>query len=245
MHVRVHLRPLLPKFRNGPPLWTRCAPRRGAHHRQGEKLGTRPLRSAPRRRMWRQTAQRGLGAGQRLGARRAFSSVSKGHVGDPGHWVGAPSSAFVEKLQFFHPHVHDLPATMPTFRLIDDAGVPLPGAVLPDLDKDTCVAMQETMVRVNEFDRVFYDAQRQGRLSFYFTNRGEEAQAVGSAAALAPEDWVWPQYRELGVIFWRGYTMEECANRTPTPTPARAASAPAPRLSPRARDVLARRVLPQ
>ena len=163
--------------------------------------------------MWRQTAQRGLGAGQRLGARRAFSSVSKGHVGDPGHWVGAPSSAFVEKLQFFHPHVHDLPATMPTFRLIDDAGVPLPGAVLPDLDKDTCVAMQETMVRVNEFDRVFYDAQRQGRLSFYFTNRGEEAQAVGSAAALAPEDWVWPQYRELGVIFWRGYTMEECANR--------------------------------
>ena len=169
--------------------------------------------------MWRQTAQRGLGAGQRLGARRAFSSVSKGHVGDPGHWVGAPSSAFVEKLQFFHPHVHDLPATMPTFRLIDDAGVPLPGAVLPDLDKDTCVAMQETMVRVNEFDRVFYDAQRQGRLSFYFTNRGEEAQAVGSAAALAPEDWVWPQYRELGVIFWRGYTMEECANRTPTPTP--------------------------
>ena len=102
---------------------------------------------------------------------------------------------------------------MPTFRLIDDDGVPIEGAVLPEIDKETCVAMQETMVRVNEFDRVFYDAQRQGRLSFYFTNRGEEAQAVGSAAALKPEDWVWPQYRELGVIFWRGYTMEECANR--------------------------------
>ena len=99
----------------------------------------------------------------------------------------------------------------------DDEGVPLPGAVLPELDKELCVKMQETMVTVNEFDKVFYDAQRQGRLSFYFTNRGEEAQAVGSAAALSDEDWVWPQYRELGVIFWRGYTMEECANRAPRP----------------------------
>ena len=52
-----------------------------------------------------------------------------------------------------------------------------------------------------------------GRVKLVLENGGEEAQAVGSAAALAPEDWVWPQYRELGVIFWRGYTMEECANR--------------------------------
>jgi len=139
--------------------------------------------------------------------------VSKGTTGDAGYYVGAPTTTFVDKLHFYHPHVHDLPATMPTFRLIDDDGVPLPGAVLPEIDRETCVEMMETMVRVNEFDRVFYDAQRQGRLSFYFTNRGEEAQAVGSAAALAPEDWVWPQYRELGVIFWRGYTMEECANQ--------------------------------
>ena len=26
-------------------------------------------------------------------------------------------------------------------------------------------------------------------------------------------DWVWPQYRELGVIFYRGYTYEQCANQ--------------------------------
>ena len=39
------------------------------------------------------------------------------------------------------------------------------------------------MVRVSEFDKVFNDAQRQGRLSFYFTNRGEEAVAVGSTPA--------------------------------------------------------------
>jgi len=75
------------------------------------------------------------------------------------------------------------------------------------------VRMQKTMVCVNEFDKVFNEAQRQGRLSFYFTNRGEEACSVGSGAALEASDWIWPQYRELGATFWRGYTVEEAANQ--------------------------------
>ena len=143
------------------------------------------------------------------GSLRRLSTV-KGHVG---HFVGAPNSELVSELKFFYPFKDALPPIMPTYRLMDDEGVPLPGAELPELDEETCTKMMETMVSVNEFDRVFYDAQRQGRLSFYFTNRGEEAQAVGSAAALAPTDWVWPQYRELGAIFYRGYTFEECANQ--------------------------------
>jgi len=163
--------------------------------------------------MWRQSSARAAALIGRHQRRVLCTTVSKGHIGEPGFFVGAPSSTFTEKLHFYHPHVHDLPATMPTFRLMDDDGVPLPGAVLPEIDQETCVKMQETMITVNEFDRVFHDAQRQGRLSFYFTNRGEEAQAVGSAAALEGTDWVWPQYRELGVIFYRGYTMEECANQ--------------------------------
>jgi len=146
-------------------------------------------------------------------ALRRFSSTPAAAGAAVGHFVGAPRSEFTSDLKFFHPMVDTLPPIMPSFRLMDDEGVPLPGAVLPDIDEQTCVKMMETMVMVNEFDRVFYDAQRQGRLSFYFTNRGEEAQAVGSAAALEPEDWVWPQYRELGAIFYRGYTFEECANQ--------------------------------
>jgi 2-oxoisovalerate dehydrogenase E1 component alpha subunit len=171
-------------------------------------------------------ATRGAAAAKRSGGvpRRAFArSLStelqqpaeepRGLAGDLGHYVGAPLSEFTEQLQFYHPQKDAVPPIMPTYRLIDDDGVPLPGAVLPDLDRETCVQMQQTMVRVNEFDKVFYDAQRQGRLSFYFTNRGEEAQAVGSAAALTADDWMWPQYRELGAIIWRGYTFEECANQ--------------------------------
>ena len=69
------------------------------------------------------------------------------------------------------------------------------------------------MVRVSEFDKVFNDAQRQGRISFYLTSRGEEACSVASAAALSDTDFILPQYRELGAAFWRGFTFEDTANQ--------------------------------
>lgn len=137
-------------------------------------------------------------------SRRASSNLSR--------FVGAQSE-YTPTLKFLYPHVDSLPPAFPAFRLIDDAGVPVDGAVLPEIDPEKMRQMQKTMVRVSEFDKVFNDAQRQGRLSFYFTNRGEEACSVGSGAALQDDDWVWPQYRELGATFWRGYTIEEAANQ--------------------------------
>lgn len=43
-----------------------------------------------------------------------------------------------------------------------------------------------------------YESQRQGRISFYMTNFGEEGTHVGSAAALNPNDYIYGQYREAG-----------------------------------------------
>ena len=37
--------------------------------------------------------------------------------------------------------------------------------------------VQTIMLRVSEFDKVFNEAQRQGRISFYLTSRGEEASS--------------------------------------------------------------------
>lgn len=54
-----------------------------------------------------------------------------------------------------------------------------------------------------------FDAQRQGRLSFYMTSHGEEGTCVGSASALEKEDVVFCQYREAGVFMQRGYTFDE------------------------------------
>jgi 2-oxoisovalerate dehydrogenase E1 component alpha subunit len=54
------------------------------------------------------------------------------------------------------------------------------------------------MTLLNTMDRVLYESQRQGRISFYMTNYGEEGTHMGSAAALDPGDLVFGQYREAG-----------------------------------------------
>ena len=59
--------------------------------------------------------------------------------------------------------------------------------------------MYTAMVTLNVMDVVFYDSQRQGRMSFYMQNYGEEAVQIGSAAALVMDDVVFAQYREAGV----------------------------------------------
>ena len=50
-------------------------------------------------------------------------------------------------------------------------------------------------------DNVLYEAQRQGRLSFYMTSLGEEATHFGPAAALNDKDLIFSQYREAGESF--------------------------------------------
>jgi TPP-dependent pyruvate/acetoin dehydrogenase alpha subunit len=64
--------------------------------------------------------------------------------------------------------------------------------------------MYKNMVTLNVMDGVLYDAQRQGRISFYMTASGEGATHVGSASVLDPEDVIYAQYREAGVLMWRG-----------------------------------------
>ncbi|ORY00138.1 Dehydrogenase, E1 component [Basidiobolus meristosporus CBS 931.73] len=61
-------------------------------------------------------------------------------------------------------------------------------------------------------DLILYEAQRQGRISFYMTSYGEEAY-IGSAAGLSSEDIVFGQYRESGVLLYRGFTMDEFMNQ--------------------------------
>merc|ERR1719273_44029 len=72
-------------------------------------------------------------------------------------------------------------------------------------DNDTLLSMYQCMSTTKAMDEVFYDAQRQGRIAFYMTNHGEEATQVGSAIALRNEDRIYAQYREAGVLMWRGF----------------------------------------
>ena len=68
--------------------------------------------------------------------------------------------------------------------------------------------MYEHMIKLSVMDKIMYDIQRQGRISFYMTCSGEEATHTGSVVALKDQDTIFAQYREQGVLMWRGFTME-------------------------------------
>lgn len=52
------------------------------------------------------------------------------------------------------------------------------------------------MLTLQVMDTIFYEVQRQGRISFYVTSIGEEAINVASAAALSMDDFIFPQ------VYW-------------------------------------------
>lgn len=80
-------------------------------------------------------------------------------------------------------------------------------------DDDTLRHWYTLMLRLGAMDTIFYDAQRQGRISFYMTASGEEATHIGSASALKPEDIIYAQYREAGVLMYRGFTLKNFAHQ--------------------------------
>ena len=79
--------------------------------------------------------------------------------------------------------------------------------------RELAVKLYRAMVRTQALDDIFFQAQRQGRISFYLTSTGEEALQVGSGAALTLDDTVFAQYREVGVLLWRGFTVQQCADQ--------------------------------
>ncbi|KAL9271774.1 2-oxoisovalerate dehydrogenase subunit alpha 2, mitochondrial-like protein [Drosera capensis] len=95
----------------------------------------------------------------------------------------------------------------------DDQRVPCYRVLDDDVSKETAVKMYSDMVTLQVMDSIFYEAQRQGRISFYLTSTGEEAVNIASVAALSMDDIIFPQYREPGVLLWRGFTIQEFANQ--------------------------------
>jgi len=91
---------------------------------------------------------------------------------------------------------------------MDENSTLVPGAELP-FALEEALEMYKTMVRVNSIDLILNSLQRQGRISFYMTNGGEEACQVGSCAALQFDDVIYPQYRELGTFLHRGFTIQQ------------------------------------
>lgn len=148
----------------------------------------------------------------RFGHSVANASSAAPLVGSPefGMYPGGAKIPFTVKLDTHDPQHTPV---MPCFRIMDEDGTIRPGAVDPDVGRDMALRMYTTMVRLQTMDNVFYDAQRQGRVSFYMTNGGEEGTHIGTAMALLPEDEVFAQYREAGVLMWRGFSLQDFADQ--------------------------------
>ncbi|XP_050348250.1 2-oxoisovalerate dehydrogenase subunit alpha, mitochondrial [Nymphalis io] len=144
---------------------------------------------------------------------RLLSTSSRPEIiqngGNNADFPGA-KAPYVTEMKFLDENSYD---PIPIYRVLDNDGQVIDSREEPAIDKDTLLNMYKTMVQLNQMDKVLYESQRQGRISFYMTNYGEEGIHVGSAAALSPKDLVFAQYREVGVLLYRGMTITELINQ--------------------------------
>ncbi len=77
----------------------------------------------------------------------------------------------------------------------------------PRLSIERVTEIYRAMMRARLVDGQLERLQRQGRIGFHVGALGEEAAVVASAAALAASDWIFPCYRELAALLYRGFPL--------------------------------------
>ena len=104
---------------------------------------------------------------------------------------------------------------LPVFQQLNEQSQLVSGAdFFPSLSDPEIVNIFDLMVKVNVMDGILQEIQRQGRISFYIANFGEEATQLGTVSALKKEDEIWTQYRELGCFLYRGLTVQMATDQT-------------------------------
>ena len=85
----------------------------------------------------------------------------------------------------------------------------LDAALEPEIAGGELERMYRVMLLARRFDERMLRLQRQGRIGTFAPIKGQEAAQIGSVAALRPEDWVVPSFRETAAMLWRGWPMEK------------------------------------
>ncbi|XP_070578299.1 2-oxoisovalerate dehydrogenase subunit alpha, mitochondrial-like [Ptychodera flava] len=124
---------------------------------------------------------------------------------DTAQFPGA-KSGYTSNLKFMRP---DGFQRFPIYQVLNKQGELIDPSQDPKLDDDVILKMYKIMTTTSHMDTIMYESQRHGLISFYMTNFGEEGTHVGSAAALDPKDLIWGQYREAGVLMWRGFPLDK------------------------------------
>jgi 2-oxoisovalerate dehydrogenase E1 component subunit alpha len=96
-----------------------------------------------------------------------------------------------------------LPTTTP-LALLGSDGRPVPAAGLDMPADDVLLGLHRQMVLGRRFDTQATALTKQGRLAVYPSARGQEAGEIGAVAALRPQDWLFPTYRDSMAVVARG-----------------------------------------
>ena len=88
----------------------------------------------------------------------------------------------------------------------------------PDLDASELQVALRWVTLTRLMDERLWQAQRQGKISFYVQSLGEEAVSIGQGMALQPGDMCFPSYRNQGLFLYRGVKpldiMCQCLSNT-------------------------------
>jgi pyruvate dehydrogenase E1 component alpha subunit len=95
-----------------------------------------------------------------------------------------------------------LPAGRDLRRVIDEE------REVDDLTEEDLLDLYRQLVLLRTYDERSVVYHRQGRIGTYAIYWGHEALQVGSAFALADEDWIFPSYRESAIGLLRGMPAE-------------------------------------
>lgn len=98
-------------------------------------------------------------------------------------------------------------------QLMNEAGEITPHATFStfadELTGEDLMSIYRTMALTRRFDDEMTSLQRQGQLALWVPSKGQEAAQVASSRALAANDYIFPSYRDHGVLLERGITAEE------------------------------------
>src|SRR3989338_625880 len=74
---------------------------------------------------------------------------------------------------------------------------------LSKISNDKIKEFYKAMVLIRAFDQKAFNMQRQGRIGTYISYKGQEASQAGTALALEDKDFIFPTYRDSGVLLLR------------------------------------------
>ena len=80
-------------------------------------------------------------------------------------------------------------------------------SLMPKFSNEDIKKIYEMFVLIRTFDQKAFNMQRQGRLGTYIQFKGQEACQVGSAYALKDDDFIFPMYRNSGLLIARKHPI--------------------------------------